>query len=301
MIRGLARIAAFLLCILALPLATSEAVASTAATQATAHKGPAMWRVSDKDTTIYLFGTIHFLPDDVEWYDSSIADALQGSGELVTEFDARETGKLAELMQRTAFLPEGQNLRDKLSRDDRLAFEGMLVSLGIPVDHYDRHRPWSAGLEMSVTMIRLAGFDPGQGVEKVVLEKAPPGIKRSALETIDYQMGIFSNLPEETQLAYFNQVIQSSSQLKGTLDTMLAEWLKGDAKRLARLINASDTDADLYRRLLTDRNAAWAQWIGQRLKEPGTVFVAVGAGHLAGKGSVQDHLKKLGIRSKRIR
>lgn len=301
MIRGLTRIIAFLLCVLALPLATSEAVASQVTVPVTAHKGPALWKVSDKDTTIYLFGTIHFLPQNVEWYGGDIARALQESGELVTEFDAREAGRLAALMQETAFLPEGENFRDKLGKDDRLAFEGMLVSMGIPVDRYDRYKPWAAGLEVSVTMIRLAGFDPSQGVEKVVLDKAPAGIKRSALETIDYQMAIFSNLPEETQLAYFSQVIQSASSLRGSLDTMLAEWLKGDAKKLAKLINANDADPELYRRLLTDRNAAWAKWIDKRLEQPGTVFVAVGAGHLAGKDSVQDRLKRLGIRTKRIR
>ena len=34
---------------------------------------------------------------------------------------------------------------------------------------------------------------------------------------------------------------------------------------------------------------------------PGTIFVAVGAGHLAGKGSVQDQLKTLGIKARRIK
>src|SRR4051812_3758150 len=28
---------------------------------------PALWEVSDPDTTIYLFGTIHLLPDDFQW------------------------------------------------------------------------------------------------------------------------------------------------------------------------------------------------------------------------------------------
>ena len=59
-------------------------------------------------------------------------------------------------------------------------------------------------------------------------------------------------------------------------------------------------DPVLYRRLLTDRNRNWADWVGQRLKQPGTAFVAVGAGHLAGKGSVQDILQKRGYRVRRV-
>ena len=44
-----------------------------------------------------------------------------------------------------------------------------------------------------------------------------------------------------------------------------------------------------------------AKWISRRLEQPGTVFVAVGAGHLVGQGSVEDQLEKLGIESKRVR
>jgi hypothetical protein len=52
--------------------------------------------------------------------------------------------------------------------------------------------------------------------------------------------------------------------------------------------------------LLTNRNKAWARWIKARLAQPGTVFVAVGAGHLGGKGSVQDQLKTVGLKADRV-
>jgi len=58
---------------------------------------------------------------------------------------------------------------------------------------------------------------------------------------------------------------------------------------------------ELAQVLLIQRNARWAQWIKQRLTQPGTVFIAVGAGHLAGKGSVQEQLKALGISSARVK
>jgi hypothetical protein len=52
--------------------------------------------------------------------------------------------------------------------------------------------------------------------------------------------------------------------------------------------------------LLTRRNARWAEWIDARLDRPGTVFLAVGAGHLAGRDSVQAMLEKRGIKAKRV-
>jgi len=37
------------------------------------------------------------------------------------------------------------------------------------------------------------------------------------------------------------------------------------------------------------------------MAKPGTVFVAVGAGHLAGPDSVQAQLARLGVKAQRIR
>ena len=58
---------------------------------------------------------------------------------------------------------------------------------------------------------------------------------------------------------------------------------------------------ELYKIMVTDRNARWAQWIERRMQQPGTVFVAVGAAHLAGTGSVQDYLKARKLRAKRVK
>ena len=61
------------------------------------------------------------------------------------------------------------------------------------------------------------------------------------------------------------------------------------------------TDEKLAEALLYSRNATWADWIEDRLETtPGTVFIAVGAGHLAGEKSVQDYLGQRGIQSERV-
>ena len=54
---------------------------------------------------------------------------------------------------------------------------------------------------------------------------------------------------------------------------------------------------DTYRMMFTERNARWADWIAARMQTPGTVFVAVGAGHLAGQDSVLVRLAERGITS----
>ena len=52
--------------------------------------------------------------------------------------------------------------------------------------------------------------------------------------------------------------------------------------------------------LIDTRNANWVRWLEHRLDQPGTVLVAVGAGHLAGKGSVIELLQKQGYKVERM-
>jgi uncharacterized protein YbaP (TraB family) len=298
------RIVAVFALVFALLVGATGAFASTTAapleSKLKVHGGPAVWRVQDKDTTIYLFGTIHFLPQDVNWLDDDLRRTMQSSGELVTELDPRKDSDLEGLMADKGYLPKGENLRDKLAPKDRIALENLLVSLGIPVEQFDHYKPWTAGLYLSVLMTKLAGFDPDQGVEQVVEDTVPDGIRRSALETVQFQIELFNGLPDDKQLIYLNQIVSSAPELEHDLSAMLSQWLKGDASGLAVLINSEESDAELYRHILTDRNANWAKWIKARMDQPGTVFVAVGAGHLAGKGSVQDQLRKLGLKTKRV-
>ena len=84
------------------------------------------------------------------------------------------------------------------------------------------------------------------------------------------------------------------------MDRMVAEWLEGDADGLAELMNEGLTDPVLAKTLLYDRNARWAEWVETRLEEPGTVFLAVGAGHLAGEQSLQDFLEDGGLNVIRV-
>jgi uncharacterized protein len=56
----------------------------------------------------------------------------------------------------------------------------------------------------------------------------------------------------------------------------------------------------LYQLLLVQRNQVWATKIAAMLQQPGTVFIAVGAAHLAGPDSVQARLELLGVPVERL-
>jgi uncharacterized protein YbaP (TraB family) len=289
----------FVAALVALALPACAPVQARPANAAHVYQGPAIWKVADKDTTIYLFGTVHALPKDAEWFSGPVQRAYKASSELVTEIPEDDSAGDAKAIADRALLPEGQSLREMMTPADRMKFEEALVGLGLPIETMDRFEPWYAAMTLTLLPVMKAGYDPKTGAEST-LTAAADGKRKAALETVQQQIDLFDGLPASAQLAFLSETINSVGKAATTLDAMVAEWMKGNADGLAMLLNDELDDPVLYKRLLTDRNATWAQWIDRRLKQPGTVFVAVGAGHLAGQDSVQQQLRKRGIKARRL-
>ena len=263
--------------------------------------GPALWKLRDADTVVYLFGTVHALPVDTQWLGPVIADALDSADELVTEVDLSDTSHIRTQFMARALLPDGTKLRDLLEQEDRQAYEAAMVSIGLPPAAFDRYKPWYAAMAMSLLPMAKAGFSPHTGVEAVLDERhKAPERKRTALESAEYQLELFDSLPMDAQIAYLRDVSKAVPDMGGNLGEMVASWLKGDAEALANLINRDNSDPLVMEHLLFQRNRQWAEWIEARMAEPGTVFLAVGAGHLAGPGSVQDELAARGLAVSRL-
>ena len=262
---------------------------------------PALWMVRDADTTIYLFGTIHALRPGLAWFDARVAKAFGESATLVTEI--ADVGGLdtAQTLLGNAMLPAGQSLRARMSEADRAAYEAALTRASIPAAALDRFKPWYAAVVLSSLPLLRAGYKLEEGVEIQLAAKArAAGKSQQALETAAYQLGLFDALPEASQLAYLRRVVDNLPHVTEQIDTLAAEWGQGDAEGLAKTMNADEADAGLTEALVTRRNQAWAKWIAARLDQPGTVFLAVGAGHLAGPGSVQDQLAGAGLKTERL-
>lgn len=276
-----------------------HAAAAPAAVQG---KGPALWKVADADTTIYLFGTVHVLPKGLDWYDAPIAEALGSSQTIVTEIpmDAGSQAQLQQLTQAKGMLPAGTTLRSLLTPEQTTAYAAAMTKIGIPVEAFDPIKPWLAGLTFAVLPLMQQGYDPNSGVEKVLLEKAQ-GKETGALETAEFQLGIFDGMTQQSQVAFMMEAATGIDEVKPMLDRMVAEWIKGDADQLAAVMNEGMSDPAVAEALLYARNRNWAEWIDTRLDKPGTVFIAVGAGHLAGGKSVQDYLAAKGITVTRVK
>ncbi len=262
---------------------------------------PALWKIADEDTTVYLFGTIHLLPKGVDWYAGPIAEAFQASGELVTEIPEIDEAETAAAVMKRGILPPGQSMRTGMTKKEQARFSAAMKGLGLPEAAFDRFRPWYAAVVMATFPLQRQGYDLQHGVESELAERNKAlGRERIGLETLDFQLGLFDAFSPKVQKRYLFEVIASLPTIERDVGTMVQAWSKGDAKALADMLKQDQSDPAMMRALLFDRNKTWARWIEERLTRPGTVFIAVGAGHLGGKGSVQDELAAAGIVSTRV-
>ncbi|MBN8500887.1 MAG: TraB/GumN family protein [Sphingomonadales bacterium] len=279
------------------PAATPAVQPAAAPTQAR----PALWKIADADTTIYLFGTIHLLPPGIEWYEGKLATAFESSKELVTEIPDVPEGEALAVMLKHGTLPAGQSLRDGMTAEERLKYEAAMNGIGLPPAAFDRHQPWFAAVVLATMPLQKAGYSMDNGIEAQLDKRNKAlGRPRIGLETLDFQLGIFAGFSPQVQKTYLFSVIDAMPTLPQEIGKMVTAWSKGDVDALAAMLNAETDDPALYDALLTKRNANWAGWIDDRLDQPGIVFMAVGAGHLGGKDSVQTMLHKKGIKAVRV-
>jgi len=291
---------------LALSLAAAPAAAQTAApaAPAAAHADadPALWMVKDDDTTIYLFGTVHILKPGTVWFDDGVKTAFDASEELILEMIEPDAATMQQIVTSKAIDPDGPPLSQKLSAEDRADYIKAMEGLGVPYASFEAFEPWMAAITLAVLPLPKLGYDLNSGVEKILTASAKStGKALGALETAEEQLSFFDSLPEDKQISYLNATVDTLPDYGKTMDAMVDAWAAGKPDALAELMNDSmEETPEVAKVLLEDRNARWADWIKARMDKPGTIFVAVGAGHLAGKHSVQDMLKTRGIDAMRV-
>ncbi|MGZ8348030.1 MAG: TraB/GumN family protein [Allosphingosinicella sp.] len=282
--------------------APAQAPTSPAAPAPLADADPAMWVVRDDDTIIYLFGTIHLL-DDRPWFNDEVRTAFDASNEVVLEAILPDNpAEIMPLVQRYAVDAQGRKLSDRLTAEQNAALNAALATVGAPAGAFDSFEPWFVSMTLTAVAAQQLGLNAANGPEGVLIRAARErNVPVAELEGLEWQVRMFDGMPDAQQLAYLREALDNFAEMRAKLAPMLAAWSTGDVERLQEIVaDEGDRDPGLYRTLFTDRNTNWAGWIQERLARPGTVFLAVGAAHLAGPESVQAALRSRGIGTERV-
>ena len=293
----------FLRAFAALGLATLL-IGAPAAAKAPTTAHPALWEVSDADTTIYLFGTIHLLPEQLQWRTAKFDQALDSSQQLVVEtiVDQQHPESLQAAEFSLGFKAGLPPIEKRVPPSKVAKLKAAIAATGVPEKYFDQMKTWLAAIQLLGVQFRSMGLKGSSGPEEILRQQFLSEHKPiGQLETNAEQFGFFDRLPEKAQRALLDGAIEPQSGMDMDYNGMLASWSKGDVKQIATSFNHDLADSpDLKQSLLEQRNANWAKWIEHRLDQPGTIMVAVGAGHLAGSDSVIALLQRDGYQVQRI-
>lgn len=282
-------------------IAGAAALAMGAASPACAE--PPMWVVKDKDSTVYLFGTVHVLKPDIQWKSPKLEAAMKDSTELWLEvLDADNQAVAGPLIQKYG-LDLAKPLSKKLTPEQLAKVDTVAKQYGASAAAFDALQPWLAGLTFTLMPLQKAGFDPKLGVETVLKASATEqGDRLMQFETLDQQLGFFAKLSEADQIEFLMQAVEEASEGAAKLENLAIAWQRGDVAAIeADLTGEMKAETpELYDLLLTNRNKDWAGKIQTILSGSGTQFIAVGAAHLVGPDSVQAQLKARGIDATRL-
>jgi len=269
---------------------------------AAASADPALWKIRRGDSALYLFGTVHVLSPGTHWHYAALDDALEASDVLYVELVDDDQATMQPLVTQYG-MDMAHPLSGELDANDEKRVQAAARTAGLPPQTLDVMKPWLAAVTLTVAPIIRAGFDPESGADKQLRRQfASEGKSVQGLETARQQIRYFADLSERVQVSMLRNSLDDYAKADTVIAALVKDWQHGDVEAIASLEN-SDMRGKyplLYRTLLTDRNRRWAQQIARMLQQHQTIFVAVGAAHLAGPDDVQAQLQKLGITVARV-
>lgn len=263
---------------------------------------PALWEVKDADTTVYLFGTIHLLPQNTQWRTAKFDAAVANAQQLVVEtiIDEKDPTKIMSAMASLGMASGLPPLLARVPPAKRAVLAAAMKKNGMPPQALDRMKTWAAAFILLGSKFREMGL--GGGVEGVLKGAfSAQGKPIGELESNIEQLTFFDKLPEDAQRKLLEGSIEDNKAMKAEFGGMLQAWTRGDVRGIAQTFDRDLSESPaMQQALIRQRNANWSKWVEQRMSQPGAVMIAVGAGHLAGKDSVVGMLRKDGYKVRRL-
>lgn len=261
---------------------------------------PAMWKVSDADSEIYLFGSIHAFTREVDWRTPEFDDILRSAEHVYFEvvMDVEAYSTVTQITMTKGRITDGGTLADLLTPEQQQRFEAAAARVGADTAILSGMQPWLANMTLAAIALPMSTA----GVETLVEPEVAPERKRS-LETAAEQMGFLSDVPLDEQIASLMSTvdgIENGAVLD--LEPLMVAWERGDTAGLDDAMTSYMTPADkpLYDTLITERNERWLIPLEQLLADNDESLIIVGAGHLVGPEGVPALLEQRGYSVERI-
>jgi uncharacterized protein len=258
-----------------------------------------LWELHGKHNTVYLLGSIHVLRPGDYPLPQVVLDAYASAASVLMEIDMQDidTAQIQAQLVSSATLPGGETLRQILGPQRYARADSLARALGVQLRDFDAYAPWFVAEVISQQQLQALGFQADSGVEMYFTQRAhADGKPLAGLETVQDQIDLFQAMSLEAQAGYLVTSLEEAHELPQQVGDMVRAWRRGDTAWFAAEIKQEfGRDPGLYQSLLAARNRKWVPKIEALLGADKNYLIIVGTGHLAGRDSVVDLLKKDGF------
>lgn len=250
------------------------------------------WKAeSNSSKPIYLFGTIHTDDNRVTEFSPRVTEALKAVDVFMMEVEPPKDTSILQM--------QDANLSTILSAQE---LEQVYLLADFHVMHRDavlRTKPWL----LAVVFDSPRPLTPYAQDNLLMRLAEDLGKDVIGLETADEHFSVMDGLTLDEQVAFLRKVLRRSQKTKERdYEQLVKAYLKGDADKLSAMndkMTGSMLPAELWARmrvkLLDERNLVMAERMLAKAQDK-SLFVAVGASHLAGKTGLVATLKQAGYK-----
>lgn len=253
-----------------------------------------LWEISGNGLTApsYLFGTFHLLCKEDIHFSNALKQAVTNSREVYLELDMDDPATLmGGLMLMN--MKGGKKLKDLYKEVDyQRVITFFKDSLKTPIGLFQRMKP-----EFLVALLypKMMPCNASSSIEESIMQLAKAdGKEIKGLETMAFQASVFDSIPYKKQAEELLHTIDSMEQSKIYFVQMLNAYKEQRLDKIENIINdPAFGETENQDVLLYNRNKNWVGQLNDIMKK-GSVFTAVGAGHLVGKKGLIALLKAEG-------
>jgi len=255
-----------------------------------------MWRVQGDGATVYLLGSVHAMREDSYPLPTAMEAAFDSVEKVVFEIDLDELDGAALQMLAAGTLDGERTLEEIVGPATWAELLVPIEKTGFPAAMFRRMKPWMAAVTITALALTEAGYLPSAGVDAYFSRRAEEaGMERIALETAEFQVGLFADLTAEQSLAFLRYTLADLETVIPELGELSAHWRAGRMEAVEVLMaEGFDEYPELLEKMVTNRNRAWMPLIEGLLAGDSDAMVVVGALHLVGEDGLVNLLRKRG-------
>jgi uncharacterized protein YbaP (TraB family) len=266
--------------------------------------GPAWWRVSDGDSTVYVLGAPSLAPKRQQWDRLQFERRLEGAKLVILPLSTLKVTLAGAPGAALSYLrlKSGKPFEARLSGTERARFVAARTRVGMPADHYKTSHPLAAGLILIGDYREkenLTTTDPSKLIKLLAGQAKVKVLQRS------YDVGpllrAVAKTSEAAGEACLDEVMDEVEAGPGRTRAASRAWAEGDVagalnaeRSYERCIAVTPGAAAFDARVKADM----AKDIETALKTPGHAIAVAPLRTLLSQGGVLDRLRSKGYEIK---